>query len=123
MTLHDPTHAVTGTIVVACVQMQPAFGDVAANVAHSLDLIDQAAARGARLVVLPELANTGYMFASREEAFRLAEAIPAGTTVAAPTVVTNERLVTLSMMASTCCVPNILHWIATLTFTRMLSHD
>ena len=83
MTLHDPTHAATATIVVACVQMQPAFGDVAANVARSLDLIDQAAARGARLVVLPELANTGYMFASRDEAFRLAEAIPGGTTVAA----------------------------------------
>ncbi|KIZ47884.1 hydratase [Rhodopseudomonas palustris] len=63
--------------------MQPAFGDVAANVAHSLDLIEQAAARGAKLVVLPELANTGYMFSSREEAFRLAEEIPSGPTVAA----------------------------------------
>src|SRR5713226_4885270 len=47
----------------------------------------------------------------------------AGTTVAAPTVVTNERLVTLSMMVSTCCHPNILHWIVRLTCTRLLSYD
>ncbi len=72
-----------GSIVVACIQMQPVFGSVAANVAHSLELIDQAASRGANLVVLPELANTGYMFASREEAFGLAEPIPGGPSVAA----------------------------------------
>jgi N-carbamoylputrescine amidase len=73
----------TGSIVVACVQMQPTFGNVAANVAHSVELIGRAAARGAKLVVLPELANTGYMFASREEAFGLAEQIPGGPSAAA----------------------------------------
>ena len=83
MTSHASTDTATGSIVVACVQMQPTFGDVAANVAHSLDLIDRAAADNADLVVLPELANTGYMFASREEAFGLAEQIPAGPTVTA----------------------------------------
>ena len=55
MTLHAPTDGTTGSIVVACIQMQPVFGDVAANVAHGLDLVDQAAARGARLVVLAAL--------------------------------------------------------------------
>src|ERR1700692_5160377 len=74
---------VAGSIVVACIQMQPAFGNVAANVAHSLELIDRRACRGADLVVLPELANTGYMFASREEAFGLAEPVPGGPSVAA----------------------------------------
>ena len=83
MTSHAPSNAVTGSIVVACIQMQPAFGNVAANVAHSLEMIDRAASRGANLAVLPELANTGYMFASREEAFGLAETIPDGPSVAA----------------------------------------
>ena len=72
-----------GRLTVACVQMQPSFGDVGLNVKHSLQLIDKAVEKGANLVVLPELCNTGYMFASREEAFAIAEEIPAGPTVAA----------------------------------------
>ena len=82
MTSHVSTSPVAGSIKVACIQMQPVFGNVAANVAHSLELIDRAASRGADLAVLPELANTGYMFASREEAFGLAEQIPGGPSVA-----------------------------------------
>jgi N-carbamoylputrescine amidase len=72
-----------GLLTVACVQMQPSFGDVTLNAERSLQLIDEAAKKGANLVVLPELCNTGYMFASREEAFAIAEEIPAGPTVAA----------------------------------------
>ena len=68
MTSHVSASPAAGSIKVACIQMHPVFGDVAANVAHSLELIDRAASQGANLVVLPELANTGYMFASREEA-------------------------------------------------------
>src|SRR3954451_5505753 len=83
MTSHASTDTTTGSIIVACIQMQPVFGNVAANVAHSLELIDRAASQGADLVVLPELANTGYMFASREEAFGLAEQIPGGPSVTA----------------------------------------
>lgn len=71
------------TVVVACIQMEPRVGDGPANLAHSLDLIDQAAAKGAGLVVLPELASSGYVFSSREEAFALAEPIPDGPTVKA----------------------------------------
>lgn len=63
--------------------MEPRFGDVAANVAHALDLITRAADDGAQIVVLPELCNTGYMFATREEAFSLAETIADGPTVRA----------------------------------------
>jgi len=70
-------------VTIACLQMQPAFGAVEGNIAHSLDLIDQAAAQGAGLVVLPELANTGYVFRSRSEAFALAEEIPSGRSVSA----------------------------------------
>ena len=70
-------------IRIACIQMQPAMAKVEANVAHSLGLIGRAVELGAKLVVLPELSNTGYMFQSREEAFALSEPIPAGPTVKA----------------------------------------
>lgn len=65
---------------VACLQMEPRIGHTTANVARSLELIAQAAQAGANLVVLPELCNSGYVFASREEAFSLAEAVPGGPT-------------------------------------------
>lgn len=67
-------------IKVACIQMEPIVGEKAKNVAHSIDLIRQAAAQGANLIVLPELCNSGYVFKDREEAFALSEAIPAGST-------------------------------------------
>jgi predicted amidohydrolase len=70
-------------IRIACIQMQPAMAKVEANVAHSLGLIGRAVELGAKLVVLPELCNTGYMFQSREEAFALSEPIPTGPTVKA----------------------------------------
>lgn len=70
-------------IKIACIQMRPVIGQIEANVAHSIALIDRAAALGANLVVLPELSNSGYVFNSREEAFAVAEPIPVGRTVAA----------------------------------------
>jgi N-carbamoylputrescine amidase len=70
-------------IRIACIQMQPAIGEVEANVVYSIGLIDRAVERGAKLVVLPELSNTGYVFQSRDEAFALAEPVPAGPTVRA----------------------------------------
>ena len=73
----------TGSVTVACLQLEPTFGDVAGNVARSIAAIDRAASRGASLVVLPELCNTGYAFASRAEALALAEDVPAGPTVKA----------------------------------------
>ncbi|HQT73267.1 MAG: hydratase [Acidiphilium sp. 37-67-22] len=66
---------------VACLQMEPHVGDKDANLDTSLGLIEQAAANGAKLLVLPELCNSGYVFRSREEAFSLAEPIPDGPTV------------------------------------------
>ena len=65
---------------VACLQMEPRIGQVQANVARSLELIAQAAQAGARLAVLPELCNTGYVFKTRDEALALSEEVPAGPT-------------------------------------------
>jgi len=70
-------------IVVACIQMEPIIGDKRGNVAKSLERIDEAASKGARLVVLPELANSGYMLGNRDEAFSLAEEVPGGDTTSA----------------------------------------
>jgi predicted amidohydrolase len=69
--------------IVAAVQMDCRIGQKADNVARSLALIEQAAAQGAAIVVLPELCNTGYVFDSRPEAFALAEAVPDGPTTQA----------------------------------------
>lgn len=65
---------------VAVVQMQPHFGDVTANMTVIADAVGDVAARGAQLVVLPELATTGYMFTDPAEAAGLAEEFPGGRT-------------------------------------------
>jgi N-carbamoylputrescine amidase len=70
-------------ITLACIQWEPRVGEKEANVARSLALISQAAEKGARLIVLPELCNSGYVFASRQEAFGLAETVPDGPTTKA----------------------------------------
>jgi len=78
-------------VTVACVQMEPKIGDVAGNVRRSLELIGKAADRGAELIVLPELCNTGYVFQSRVEARSLAERIPGGQTSEAWMKIAAER--------------------------------
>ena len=63
---------------VACIQMEPRVGALQDNLRDSLDRLEQAVAGGAQLLVLPELTNSGYMFADRGEAFDAAEEIPTG---------------------------------------------
>ena len=63
---------------VSCIQFEPVFGAVAENVARASDLIRAAASDGSALVVLPELANTGYVFDTAEEALALGERVPDG---------------------------------------------
>lgn len=78
-------------IRIACIQMEPIVGEKERNVAHSLDLISEAADNGAQLIVLPELANSGYVFESRGEAFTLAEPVPNGPTTEAWARIAAER--------------------------------
>ncbi|MBM7852662.1 putative amidohydrolase [Methylopila capsulata] len=68
---------------VSCIQFEPRMGAVADNVARASELIRAAAASGSRLIVLPELANTGYVFESMEEATALAEPAKGGPTALA----------------------------------------
>lgn len=65
-------------IRVSCIQFEPEFGAVDANMARASDLVRAAAAEGGRLIVLPELASTGYVFESAAEAAALAEPVPDG---------------------------------------------
>ena len=51
----------------AAIQMDCRVGDVEANLAHAQTLVEQAADRGAQLIVLPELFNTGYEYTDRND--------------------------------------------------------
>jgi len=58
---------------VACCQLAPLIGEAEGNRARAEAAIEGAARDGARIVVLPELCNSGYVFADADEARRLAE--------------------------------------------------
>ena len=65
---------------VAYVQMEPRLLDVNRNLSKAEKFIREAAAKGAELIVLPELFDTGYNFQSREEVESVAMEIPDGET-------------------------------------------
>lgn len=67
-------------IRVAAVRLGPEIGAVTENRERSVAAIARAAAAGARLVVLPELANSGYCFRDAAEARVAAEPVPGPTT-------------------------------------------
>jgi 5-aminopentanamidase len=62
-----------GIVRVAVHQLAPVIGDLAGNRARALAALDAAADEGARIVVLPELAASGYVFRDAAEARALAE--------------------------------------------------
>jgi predicted amidohydrolase len=53
---------------VACCQIAPSVGDVDGNSALAARAIASAVEAGAQVIVLPELASSGYVFRSRDEA-------------------------------------------------------
>jgi 5-aminopentanamidase len=58
---------------VACQQLAPVVGDLEGNRRLTREAVREAVAAGARLVVLPELCTSGYVFESSEEARSCAE--------------------------------------------------
>ncbi|MBP1911474.1 nitrilase [Thermococcus stetteri] len=65
---------------VAYVQMKPVFLEPELNYSKAEELIREAADKEAKLIVLPELFDTGYNFRSREEVEEVAGQIPDGPT-------------------------------------------
>jgi predicted amidohydrolase len=76
--------------VVACCQLAPRIGEVDVNRARTCDAIGHAAQSGANIVVVPELALSGYVFDDAEEARGLAEPID-GPTVEAWSALAREH--------------------------------
>jgi predicted amidohydrolase len=69
-------------IQVAAIQMDARVGQVEANLAHATELVEQAAAQGAQLVVLPELFSVGYEYTDRTYALPEALDGPTGSWIA-----------------------------------------
>jgi predicted amidohydrolase len=67
-------------ITIAVAQIDIAFADRERNLAKMLEVLAQAANEGARLVVFPEAALTGYCFDSLNEAWPHGEPIPGPST-------------------------------------------
>src|SRR5574337_1146910 len=65
---------------VAAIQYEPTLGQKEKNVTDLLHLVEDAAQHNARLIVLPEMATTGYCWESREEIAPFVEPIPGPTT-------------------------------------------
>lgn len=78
-------------VKVACLQMDVTIGSIEENINKSIRMINDAADNGAVLIVLPEMANSGYNFDSREEAFSLAEKIDDSKSVKAWEKIAKER--------------------------------
>lgn len=67
--------------VVACLQFEPLIGEMERNRQSGIALIEQAADKGAQLIVLPELSDSGYVFETRVEAYQLASEVESSPTI------------------------------------------
>ncbi|NGQ94976.1 nitrilase [Brevibacillus sp. SYP-B805] len=64
----------------ACVQFNPILGESDRNIDALLEAVQEAAESGARLIVTPEMATTGYHYESREAIAPFVDTIPGYTT-------------------------------------------
>jgi len=71
-----------GQVTVAGIQFDPKIGLVRENRVRILGLIDEVAAQGAKLVVFPECALSGYVFNDIDEARQASERVPGPSTQA-----------------------------------------
>ncbi|WP_326906690.1 nitrilase family protein [Sedimentibacter sp. MB31-C6] len=78
-------------VKVACLQMDIKIGDTENNIKKSVRMINEAADNKAVLIVLPEMANSGYAFDNREEAIALAEDIQDSISVKSWIKVAHDR--------------------------------
>jgi predicted amidohydrolase len=83
--------SVSRSLRLAVAQYEPRIGDLAGNRAAAVTWVEAAAEQGAQLVVLPELASSGYVIAGEEEAGQLAEDADSGETVIALVDVCRRR--------------------------------
>lgn len=69
-------------VKVATIEFGPEEGNVAGNRAHMVALATEAGEHGAKMIVLPEMATSGYSFFSRAEIAHVAETVPGPSTEA-----------------------------------------
>jgi predicted amidohydrolase len=81
--------------LVAAIQFAPVFRQKRENQRRLVKLIEQAAGAGAKLIVMPELATTGYSYMSPEEARVDAEVI-----TLEPAIRANDEIPTTRLMAA-----------------------
>ena len=68
-------------VTIACCQFEPKVGYLKENREKSVEVIRKAVRQGANFVVLPELANSGYVFNDKKEANELSEGVPDGESI------------------------------------------
>ncbi len=79
MNTSSPSSPMLTTYRVAAIQYEPTLGEKEKNVRDLLRLVEEAAQQSARLIVVPEMATTGYCWESREEIAPHVEPIPGPT--------------------------------------------
>lgn len=84
--------AAANTVRVATVHFAPELRDVEANRSQLIQLTEQAAEGGAKIVVHTEMATAGYSYFSRHEIEKVAETIPGETTLALGAVAAKHRI-------------------------------